>query len=142
MTRDEVVRLVDEWQLALDQRDPVRYGQLYAEDAELESPFGGKVSGRRQIRKAFEAFFSIFPDSTFSPEPPRIDGHEVVVVSVMAGTQMGPVAGLPASGKPYRFSIVFLLQIADGLILRDRRIYDFTGLMVQIGMLKAKPRDS
>ena len=142
MTRDEVVRLVDEWQLALDRRDPAAYCRLYADTAVLESPLGGTVSGREMIRKAFEHFFSVFPDAAFSPEPPRIDGHEVVVVSSIAGTHMGAVAGLPASGNPFRFAIVFVLQVAGGLIVRDRRIYDFTGLMVQIGMLKAKPRDS
>ena len=29
--------------------------------------------------------------------------------------------------------------VRDGLIVRDRRIYDFTGLLLQIGILKAKP---
>jgi hypothetical protein len=27
----------------------------------------------------------------------------------------------------------------DGLIEHERRIYDFTGLLVQIGVLRAKP---
>jgi hypothetical protein len=29
----------------------------------------------------------------------------------------------------------------DGLIIEERRIYDFTGLLVQVGVLKAKPHD-
>jgi ketosteroid isomerase-like protein len=48
---------------------------------------------------------------------------------------------MPASGRPFRFPIVFVLDVRDGLIVHDRRIYDFTGLLVQIGMIKAKPRD-
>jgi steroid delta-isomerase-like uncharacterized protein len=142
MTRDELVLLVDEWQLALDRRDPVRFSRLYAVDAVVESPLGGSVSGRERVTKAFEAFFSAFPDATFTPEPPRIDGDDVIVVSSIAGTHAGGFAGLPPSGKPFRFAIVFLLVVRDGQIVRDRRIYDFTGLMVQIGMLKAKPRDN
>jgi hypothetical protein len=27
----------------------------------------------------------------------------------------------------------------DGFIARERRIYDFTGLLVQVGAIKAKP---
>ena len=142
MSRDDIVKLVNDWQLALDRRNPVGYARLYAADAVLESPLGGAVAGREMIMKAFEAFFGAFPDATFSPEPPRIDGDEVVIVSSIAGTHTGGFAGLPPSGKPFRFAIVFVLQIRDGLIVRDRRIYDFTGLMVQIGMLKAKPRDN
>jgi steroid delta-isomerase-like uncharacterized protein len=142
MTRDDVVKLVDEWQLALDRRNPVAFTRLYAADAVVDSPLGGDVCGRERIAKAFEGFFTAFPDATFTPELPRIDGNEVVIVSSIAGTHMGGFAGLPPSGKAFRFQLVFVLQIQDGLIVRDRRIYDFTGLMVQIGMLKARPRDN
>jgi hypothetical protein len=34
---------------------------------------------------------------------------------------------------------VFFYQFENGKIVRERRIYDFTGLLVQIGVLKAKP---
>jgi steroid delta-isomerase-like uncharacterized protein len=141
MTRDDVVRLIEEWQAALDHHDPVAFIKLYSENAVVESPLGGSLSGRDGVRKAFEAFFKAFPDATFLSEPPRIDGDEVVIASSIAGTHTGGFAGLPASGNPFRFQLVFLLTLRDGLIARDRRIYDFTGLMVQIGMIKAKPRD-
>jgi steroid delta-isomerase-like uncharacterized protein len=142
MTRNDIVKLVDDWQLALDRRNPVAFVRLYADTATVESPLGGAVVGREAIQKAFESFFSAFPDATFTPEPPRIDGHDVIIVSSIAGTHAGGFAGLPPSGRPFRFAIVFVLDVRDGLIHRDRRIYDFTGLMVQIGMLKAKPRDN
>jgi hypothetical protein len=31
------------------------------------------------------------------------------------------------------------MTFADGLIAHERRIYDFTGLLLQIGVLRAKP---
>jgi hypothetical protein len=34
---------------------------------------------------------------------------------------------------------VFLFVIKDGKIHHERRVYDFTGLMIQLGVLKAKP---
>jgi hypothetical protein len=37
------------------------------------------------------------------------------------------------------FPCVLLYDLADGLITRERRIYDFTGLAVQVGAIKAKP---
>jgi len=141
MTRDDVVSLVDKWQSALDRRDSRAYGRLYADTATLESPLAGSVTGPEGLEKAFENFFTAFPDAKITSESPCIDGENVVVVSSIAGTHVGGFAGLPASGKPFRFSIVFLLVVRDHRIVRDRRIYDFTGLMVQIGMLKAKPRD-
>jgi hypothetical protein len=27
----------------------------------------------------------------------------------------------------------------NGRIIRERRVYDFTGLLIQVGLLKAKP---
>jgi hypothetical protein len=141
MTRDDIVRLMDDWQAALDRRDPDAYSRLYAQDAALESPLAGSVAGREGVRKAFEAFFTAFPDARIVSEPPVIDGDHVVIVSSITGTHTTGFAGLPASGKPFRFSIVFLLVLSGRQIVKDRRIYDFTGLMVQIDMLKARPRD-
>ena len=138
MTRNDIVKLLDTWQLALDNRDPVTFTSLYSMNVSLESPLGGSIGGREGVRKAFESFFKAFPDATFLSEPPRIDGNEIVIV---AGTHSGGFAGLPPSGNPFRFQLVFLLTLGDGQIIRDRRIYDFTGLMVQIGMIKAKPKD-
>lgn len=139
--RDDIVALIDKWQLALDNRDAAAFISFYSDSALVESPLGGSVGGREAVRRAFEAFFRAFPDATFLFESPRIDGNEVVVVCSIAGTHSGGFAGLPPSGNPFRFQLVFLLSLRDGLVVRDRRIYDFTGLMVQIGMIKAKPRD-
>jgi hypothetical protein len=33
----------------------------------------------------------------------------------------------------------FLFFLADGKIAREIRIYDFTGILVQLGVLRAKP---
>jgi len=43
------------------------------------------------------------------------------------------------SGKPFRLAAVFLYELGNRQIIREGRLYDFTGLLVQIGVLKAKP---
>jgi hypothetical protein len=35
--------------------------------------------------------------------------------------------------------MVFVYELKDGKIVHERRIYDFTGLLIQIGVLKVKP---
>jgi hypothetical protein len=35
--------------------------------------------------------------------------------------------------------VAFLYEFKDGKIVRDRRMYDFTGLLIQLGTLRAKP---
>lgn len=139
MTRTEVVEFVSRWQQALQERDAVVYASLYAPDVELQSPLAGTVSGRPGVVKAFNAFFTAFPDATFYFEPPIVDEDRVALVAVISGTDIGGVMGLNPTGKSFRFSIVFLLDLRDGEVIRDRRNYDFSGLLIQLGLLKAKP---
>jgi hypothetical protein len=35
--------------------------------------------------------------------------------------------------------MVFVCTLDDGLVVHEQRIYDFTGMLMQIGVLKAKP---
>ena len=141
MSRDEMVELIARWRAALEGRDIGTYARLYAEDAVVESPLGGMVNTPARLRHAFETFFATFPDATFTFEGPCIDSTRAVLLAMMEGTHVGEISGLPASGKPFSLHIVFVLDARDGLIVRDRRIYDFTGLLVQIGMIKAKVHD-
>ena len=139
MMRATLLDLVERWQDAMDRRDHEAYADLYAEDATLDSPLAGSVTGREGVIRVFDAFFAAFPKAIMTPEPPLIDGDRVAIVSAISGTHIGTFLGLPPSGKPFHFPIVFRLDVRDGLILRERRIYDFTGLLLQIGMLTAKP---
>lgn len=52
---------------------------------------------------------------------------------------MSDFMGMPATNKAFRLPVVFLYELNDRKIAHERRIYDFTGLLVQIGLLKAKP---
>jgi len=141
VTRDDIVRLTDRWFAALERRDAGTFSTLYADHAVIDSPLGGTLSGPDGVRRAFDAFFTAFPDAAFTFEEPCIDGLRAAIPASVAGTHIGGFSGLPASGKAFRFALVFLLDFVDGRVVRDRRIYDFTGLLVQIGMLKAKVRD-
>ena len=57
----------------------------------------------------------------------------------LSGTHAGEFFGVAATGRHIEVQIVMILTIADGLIVEERRIYDFTGFLVQVGVLKAKP---
>ena len=47
--------------------------------------------------------------------------------------------GMEPTGRAVKISIAFIYELRDGLIVSEHRIYDFTGVLIQIGMLKAKP---
>jgi predicted ester cyclase len=52
---------------------------------------------------------------------------------------MGGLFGLAPTGKTFRLPVVLMYELRGRQIVRERRIYDFTGLLVQVGVLKAKP---
>jgi hypothetical protein len=47
--------------------------------------------------------------------------------------------GLPASGRKAQFQGVRILRIENNLIQDEQRLYDFTSLLMQVGVLRAKP---
>jgi steroid delta-isomerase-like uncharacterized protein len=139
MTREEVSALLAVRRDAWARRDWAAFGDLYSEEAKVDSPFAGNVSGREAIVRASEAFFHAFPDAQINEEPPAIDGDRASIVAEVVGTHVGEILGLAPTGRAFRIPMAFILMLQDGKIVYERRIYDFTGLLVQIGVLKAKP---
>lgn len=139
MTRAEILALLEKRQAAINARDARALGNLHAEDGVVESLMAGTVRGRAAIAEVYKAWLAAFPDLVVTREELVIDGEQVVEVVTHAGTDRGGFMGMPPTGKPFRLPIVFVYRFRDGLIAHERRIYDFTGLLVQIGVLKAKP---
>ena len=139
MTRAEIVTLFDRRQRAYDNLDAEALAADYSEECIVESPTGGTHTGRTAVQRVLQAVFDAFLDMKIRTDSLVIDGHDVAQVLKIEGTHIGGFLGLPASGKPFHLAAVFLYELKDGQIVRERRIYDFTGLLVQIGALKTKP---
>ena len=139
MTRDEVVAFFERRQEAFDSLDAAALAIDYAADCRLESPTAGSVVGRADVEKVFRAWFGAFLDLKIRTDSLVIDGNRVAQVLSLEGTDIGGFMGLPATGKSCRFAALCLYDFAGRQIARERRIYDFTGVLVQIGVLKAKP---
>ena len=140
MTRTEITQLFERWREVANRHDVTGLVQLYAETSIVESPMaGGAVTGRAAHAELLTALFEGIPDVRIKIDETYIDGHRVVQAGTFSGTDTGSFMGLPPTGKPFRLPIVILCTVQDGLIVHERRIYDFTGLLVQIGVLKAKP---
>ena len=64
----------------------------------------------------------------------------VAVFSDVVATHMDEFFGMPATNKRLDMRLARSLRFNDaGLIAHERRIYDFTGVLLQIGVLRAKP---
>ena len=140
MTRDEVVTMFAQRQDAIDRRDVGFIVSQHADDCEQISQFAGAtVKGREAIARLYETWFSGFPDLVWTNDELLVDGDRVTQMTTQSGTDTGGFMGLPPTGKPFRVPMVWLFTMRDRHFVRVRPIYDFTGMLVQIGLLKAKP---
>jgi len=140
MTRQQVEAVFARRDTAVSQFDMAGISALNAEDVVLSSPMaGGTVHGRAAVEEVNRAYFAGFPDVIFTRETLVIDGDRAVWIGEVRGTDTGGFMGLAATGKPFQLPIVMVCTLKDGVIVREQRIYDFTGMLVQIGLLKAKP---
>ncbi len=138
MTRDEIVKLITRRTEALNRHDVPALSELYAVDCQVESPMAaGVLGGRQAVKKVYQALFDAFPDIIFAPDIIMVDGDRVTVSGWLTGAYTGGFVDLPPSGKPIRLLAVIISTVADAQIIAERRIYDFTGMLVQAGVLKA-----
>jgi steroid delta-isomerase-like uncharacterized protein len=140
VTRDEIAALFARRVDALRRRDVGALANDYSDDCVAESPFAGTSAvGPDAIEKVNAAFFRAFSDLSFQQESLVIDIDEVALLVHASGTHTGAFMGMPPTNRQVKFRLALFYQLRDGLIVRERRVYDFTGLLIQVGALKVKP---
>ena len=105
----------------------------------LESPLAGKVTRPPRHRERLSRVLTSFPDLTIDNPELIVDGDRVVQTVTFSGTNTGGFMGMAPTGKRFNFAAVLICTMRDGQIAHERRIYDFTGFLLEIGVLKAKP---
>jgi steroid delta-isomerase-like uncharacterized protein len=138
MTRAQIEALFARRQDDYDNLDAASLAADYTDDVVIESPITGR-HGKADAANNIDSVFRAFLDLTITTDRLIVDGGNVAQAITMEGTNIGGLFGLPPSGKSFKVPAVFLFDLRDGKIAHERRIYDFTGLLVQVGVLKAKP---
>ena len=139
-TRAELLDIAERYMEMWKHRDASGIGRHHAPDAVAESPMYATLRGRKAIEDAARAFFTSFPDSTQDVEATIIDPPLIAIFTTVNATHVNEFFGLPGTGRHIEFRMSRLMKMNDeGLIAHERRIYDFTGLLVRIGVLRAKP---
>lgn len=139
MTHDEAVRFFAVQQQEWDRRDSEALTLRHAEDGTVISPIFRTVHGRADILASYVSLFTTFPDWRYVGEQLLVDGDAVAQEFSVHATHSGTFMGLPASGRAFDIRGVRLFRMKDGLIAHERRYYDFTGLLIQLGILRGKP---
>lgn len=140
MTREQITAMVARRLERWHHRDIAGLLEDVSDDSIVDSPFaGGTARGKAAIEESYKAFFRAFPDARLIWHEQLIDGDQVMMVGRLSGTDRGGFMGLTPTGRSFDIPIASLYELKDGLIIHERRIYDFTGLLVQVGALRAKP---
>lgn len=139
MSRADVERVMTAYLDAMNAHDPGRLTQLYSDRCVVDSPLFASLQGRAAVEESYRQWFRVFPDVEFRPESTIVDPPSGVMLTRNTATHEGDLLGLPPSGRRIEFRTVRLMTVEQGLIVSERRIYDFTGLLVQLGVLRAKP---
>lgn len=141
MTREDihvcVRRFVDAWQKG---HVPALV-DCYTDTAQVASPIFHSLAGRKQLEQSFHELFQAFADWELRIDDiviDREDGDRAVLLFTAHATQRGEMFGVSATGRRFETRGVFILTFEDGHIAKDTRLYDFTGMLVQLGVLKAK----
>jgi len=138
--RAELKIIGDRFIAAWQRRDAAALAQLHAPDGVVESPMFATLHGRKPIEDSFRAFFTSFPDATFDLEHLLTDPPYIVMFATINATHRNDFFGLPGTNRHIDFRVARLMKLNDdGLIELEQRIYDFTGLLLQVGVLRAKP---
>jgi len=96
-------------------------------------------SGRDAIRQSYQALFTIFPDWAFVSEAPILDGARIALPFSVTATHVGEFMGVAGTNRRFQIRGVMLIEMGDDGIQSEERLYDFTGFLIQVGVLRAKP---
>ncbi len=139
MTRDETLAFFARRQEAWRRRDVAALVADHAPHGRVVSPMFTTVVGHDQIRLTYESLFQVFPDWDLVGETVLVDGARIAQPFVARATHAGEFMGFPGTGRRFQIQGVLLFEMEGAVIAVERRIYDFTGLLIQLGVLKSKP---
>ena len=139
MTRDEIVNLFSRREAAWRNRDAAALAADHHPHGVVVSPTGGVLEGREAIERIYKVWLTAFPDLVFLHEDVIIDDDRVAALCRVAGTHGGEFFGVSPTGRRVEIAAVFVYRFENDLIVHERRVLDFTGVLVQVGVLRAKP---
>ena len=139
MTRADAVEVFSRQQAAWNAHDPEALARDYADDGTIISPIFRTVQGRDAIVESFRSLFGTFPDWQYLGQDLLVDGESIAEPFIVKATHTGEFMGLPGSGRKVEIQGVRIVKMNGGLIAYERRYYDFTGFLIQLGVLRGKP---
>jgi steroid delta-isomerase-like uncharacterized protein len=117
-------------------RNPALASQFVSQSIVVH--FGGQTfNGRDTYLGIVAANLVAFPDLKWTVEDIRAEGDTVAVRYSMAGTHLGPFAGVEGTGKVIRSESMTFYRLSHGKIVEERAQLDLLGMLRQMGAIPA-----
>ena len=142
MTSDEIRSFLDRFVHAWERQDVAALGACYTDDCVVVSPIFSTIKGRAKVEKSYTDLFQALSSPSIHVDDTVISNSEparAVIVWTVKSIHSGNIFGMPGSGKRIERTIAYFFTFRGGLISEERRVYDFTSMLMQLGVLKAKP---
>jgi steroid delta-isomerase-like uncharacterized protein len=140
MTSEDIRAFLDRHMRAWERQDVAALVADYGDDAEINSPLFHTIRGRKQIETSWRELFHSLADFKFEIDDVVIDCDAGKAAMLFSGTntQQGEFMGVPASGRRSQNRGAFIFTFRDGHVVSETRLYDFTGMLLQLGVLKTR----
>lgn len=127
--------LVRRYQEALNRNDLDALEAVVAADIATPSMMPGYPTGLEGVRQIHRATVDAWPDLHTEIEDLIAEGDRVVARIVMTATPQKEFAGVPATGRSFRMTGLYVVRIAGGKIVEHRGVEDALGMLAQLGVL-------
>ncbi|MCD6728059.1 MAG: ester cyclase [Solirubrobacteraceae bacterium] len=137
MTREEILRRVDEQDAAFNRHDAAAIAATYAIDARMrDAAAGGPIEGREAVRAHIDGYMKAFPDLRWERVGLEIDGDVGVEEWRCTGTHEGDMPGLPATHRQMTVDGCSVLFFGDdGLVREEHNYWDEAAMLRQLGAM-------
>ena len=131
--------VIDRLTAAMNDHDPARAAQEYAEGVVVVAP-EGTVEGREAATSYLEQFLTAFPDLEITAWSKVTSGETTLDEWSLTGTHTGPLAlpdggEVPPTGRQVTMRGCDVATVGVGRIVSHRLYYDQSELMTQLGLL-------
>jgi steroid delta-isomerase-like uncharacterized protein len=128
-----VRRIIEEhW----NRKNPSLVAELFSTNCALSTP-DGPLQGQEGASLLYNAYATAFPDFRVGVDDTIADGNKVVVRYTFTGTQKGPLAAVPASGRQVSVKGIVIFRLMGAMVDDVHFVWDKFALLQQIGALPA-----
>jgi C-1 hydroxylase len=125
------------FELGINERDESVFDELIAPDFVLHSSMLGEVRGAAAFKRSALALVKPCPDLQVAVDDVLEGEHDTVVARVTyRGTDTGGLLpAVPATGKPFEFTAMYLWRVLDGRLAELWQEADRVRLLQALGVL-------